>query len=130
MPRCKYCGKDISSDSVICPYCDKKYPFGKKQAVRENSYSYFAEPNYPKTEVVPTTTSSKKEHTTSGTGYAISGFIFAFLIPVIGLVLSAIGYSVTKDDTKSVDKGLSAAGLLISILALIAWIIALIVIFI
>ena len=50
-------------------------------------------------------------------GLAVLGLVFAFLIPIVGLILSAIGrVNTTKGDT---DYGLATAGIVISILWMI-----------
>lgn len=48
-------------------------------------------------------------------GMAIAGFVCSFFVPVVGVVLSAIGLSRVKKNITSKGKGLAVAGLVISI---------------
>lgn len=57
----------------------------------------------------------EKKKTTETVG--ILGFVFAFIVPVIGMILSIIGIS--KANKNNSEKGLPIAGLIISIIGII-----------
>jgi hypothetical protein len=54
--------------------------------------------------------------------FAILGFIFAFVISPLGLIFSIIGLSKAKK-MGGKQKGLAVAGLIISIISIVIWII-------
>lgn len=58
-------------------------------------------------------------------GMAIAGFVCSFFVPVVGVVLSAIGLSRVKKNITSKGKGLAVAGLVISIVGIAVWLISL-----
>lgn len=57
-------------------------------------------------------------------GMAIAGFVCSFFVPVVGVVLSAIGLSRVKKNITSKGKGLAVAGLVISIVGIAVWLIS------
>ena len=62
-------------------------------------------------------TETLRAQSSKSNGLAVLGLVFAFLIPIVGLILSAIGrVNTTKGDT---DYGLATAGIVISILWMI-----------
>ena len=58
-------------------------------------------------------------------GMAIAGFVCSFFVPVVGVVLSAIGLSRVKKNITSKGKGLAVAGLVISIVGIAVQLISL-----
>ena len=82
------CGKDIRDDSVGCPYCGTQVGMPVQQ-----------------------------QPTRSNT-VAIVGFIFAFFIPLVGLICSIIGVNNAKNCGGS-GKGLAIAGIIVSIVMMI-----------
>ena len=89
---CANCGKEIDDKAVVCPYCG-----------------------------VATGKTYSNTSTESNT-MAIVGFIFAFLMPVVGLICSILGMKKSTElDGKG--KGLALAGIIISIVAMIAYVI-------
>lgn len=87
---CPKCGKDIRDDSVVCPYCGTQVGMPVQQ-----------------------------QPTRSNT-VAIVGFVFAFLIPLVGLICSIIGVNNAKNCGGS-GKGLAIAGIIISIVMMILY---------
>ncbi len=87
---CPKCGKDIRDDSVVCPYCGTQVGMPVQQ-----------------------------QPTRSNT-VAIVGFIFAFFIPLVGLICSIIGVNNAKNCGGS-GKGLAIAGIIISIVMMILY---------
>ena len=85
---CPKCGKDIRDDSVVCAYCGTQVGMPVQQ-----------------------------QPTRSNT-VAIVGFIFAFFIPLVGLICSIIGVNNAKNCGGS-GKGLAIAGIIVSIVMMI-----------
>ena len=56
---------------------------------------------------------------------AIVGFVFAFLMPLVGLICSIIGLKKSKELNDN-DKGLAIAGIIISVIEILIVIIAII----
>ena len=93
---CPKCGKDIRDDSVVCPYCGTQVGMPVQQ-----------------------------QPTRSNT-VAIVGFVFAFLIPLVGLICSIIGKS-KVDECGGNGKELATAGIVISIITIVLYVIIVIV---
>lgn len=87
---CPKCGKDIRDDSVVCPYCGTQVGMPVQQ------------------------------QPTRSNNVAIVGFIFAFFIPLVGLICSIIGVNNAKNCGGS-GKGLAIAGIIISIVMMILY---------
>ena len=84
MKYCAHCGKEIDDNAVVCPQCGVVTDKEKLQ---------------PKSQ---TNTLS------------IVGFIFSFLIALVGLICSILGYRKAPELNGS-GKGLALAGIIISI---------------
>ena len=92
---CKKCGAQVDDDVKFCPRCGdqlKGYPQATPQ---------------PRSDADRTNT------------YAIVGFIMAFFFPLVGFILSIIGISKAQE-LGGKGKGLAVAGLVISLLDVIA----------
>lgn len=109
---CKNCGKQIDDKAVICPHC----------GVATDEYALNAQPAV---------------QTTKTNGFAIAGFVLSLigislgyytfdLVPLLGLIFSIIG--LVKSKTYGSGKGLSIAGLVISIVMFVIWLILIILI--
>ena len=85
---CKNCGKEINDNAVVCPHC------GVQVA-----------------QVQTTSNASSNETNTM----AIIGFVFTFIIPLVGLICSIIGYKRAKNEGANL-KGLALAGIILSAL--------------
>jgi len=68
------------------------YPGQDGYAGQPGQPGYPAEPGYPGAPVYP----GQPGSVDPGRGIGIAGFVFAFLVPVVGIVLSAIGLSKSK----------------------------------
>lgn len=96
---CKYCGKELSQDAEICPHCGR--------ILNAKPYTPpVAEPNV----------------------LAILGLIFAFLMPVAGLVLSILGKSRARELNGN-GETIAKAGIIISVIYLAIAVIAVIAIY-
>lgn len=80
---CKNCGREISDNAAVCPHC----------GVQVGRLSNGGE--------------------TEGNVIAIVGFVFAFLVPIVGLICSIIGYNKAKAGAPY--KGLALAGIILSV---------------
>ena len=89
---CPKCGKDIRDDSVVCPYCGTQVGMPVQQ-----------------------------QPTRSNT-VAIVGFVFAFLIPLVGLICSIIGKNKVEECGGN-GRGLATAGIVISVIAIVLYLI-------
>lgn len=85
---CTNCGNELADAAVICPKCG-----------------------------VPVNNSQSKSVQSQTNVMAIIGFVASFILPPVGIVLSAIG--LRKADEIENGKGLAIAGLILSILGTI-----------
>ncbi len=80
---CENCGRDIDDRAVICPHCGVATGRRDVQTVSQ------------------------------GNVLAIVGFVFSFLIALVGLICSIIGYKKAKNEGAPYG-GLALAGIIIS----------------
>lgn len=85
---CKNCGRQIDDNAVICPHCGT---------------SVSGNPN-----------NSQPQAQSRGNGIAIVGFVFAFFIPLVGLICSILGFNKASKEGLPY-KGLALAGIIISV---------------
>lgn len=83
---CKNCGREINDNSVVCPHC----------GVQVGKFNF-------------------DEHS-EGNTLAIVGFVFSFLIAIVGLICSILGYNNAKRGAPY--KNLALAGIIISIVSM------------
>lgn len=98
MKYCSHCGRELLDEAIVCPGCGC--------AVEKKE-----EPKQPETQ--PTSNNS------SYSGLSIGGFVCAFLMPLIGLILSIVARNnaVAANDMKS--KSFAKAGIIVSIVMLV-----------
>lgn len=73
--------------------------------------------------VEPAVYNQESDNTKNTTnGLAVAGFVLAFFIPLVGLVLSIVGLSQTKK-RKQKGEGLAIAGIVISSVACLSWLV-------
>lgn len=94
---CKNCGSQIDDNASVCIHCGA--------SVRE----------------MQTTQQQPAQSNT----LAIVGFVFAFLMPLVGLICSIIGLKKSKELSDN-GKGLATAGIIISVIEILIVIIAII----
>lgn len=92
---CKNCGQEIDDNVVVCPHCG-----------------------------VQITRLTPDEPKSTGNAVAIVGLAFAFLIPLVGLICSIIGYNNGRK-YNAPYKTHALAGIIISI---VAWILNIVVV--
>ncbi|MDE6442322.1 MAG: zinc-ribbon domain-containing protein [Clostridia bacterium] len=92
---CKNCGREINDSSVVCPHCGV-------QVGKFNS----------------------DEHS-EGNALAIVGFVFSFLIAIVGLICSILGYNNAKKGAPY--KNLALAGIIISIVSMALYVVILVI---
>lgn len=92
---CKNCGREISPDAALCPYCGAKVEPQNKKPIN---------------------------------ALGIAGFVLSilslwggsvFVVPIVGLILSAIGVAQRE---KYSSNAFATAGLVISIVTLVFWV--------
>lgn len=109
MQYCVYCGKPLEDNQPGCQYCGAANPnyVAPVYYQQNNAYAPAPQPG-------------------SVNGIAITGFVFAFLFPLVGLILSAIALGrANKGGMEKPLHGLAVAGLVLSIIGLVVGIILL-----
>ena len=86
---CKFCGKEVVDDAVICVHCGRQI----KHDVQ-------------------------KSQSSAAKTLAICGFVFSFIFALVGLILSIISLCKYKKQDDKSGKGFATAGLIISIVAI------------
>ncbi|MBD5636979.1 MAG: zinc-ribbon domain-containing protein [Clostridia bacterium] len=107
---CQHCGNQIDDDAKFCPKCGAKIneapaPQGEKDEFFRDvppSPPAYQQPYYAQQQP------SNKTNT-----LAVIGFVFSFLISIVGLICSIIGLQ-QCNQTKEGGKGLAIAGIVIS----------------
>ena len=102
---CPHCGKVIDDKAALCPFCGK--------VVNDTALMRPAAAPAP----VPVVQNNS---------FAIAGIILAFFIPFVGLILSIVGCKNSKD-LGGKGKGLSIAGIILSIVMFVVQTILLVV---
>ncbi len=101
--KCLKCETEINDGALFCPTCGRMITQSNAQS--PTSYA----PQYAYT--------PPQESATQTNVFAIVGFILSFLFTLLGLIFSIIGY--VKAKTLHTGKGLSVAGITISVVKLI-----------
>ena len=135
---CKHCGKPIPDGAPVCPECGKETG---EQPRREESSGPTPSPKRtyckncgrevdPKAVVCPNCGAKlDPQDKKPVNGLGIAGFVLSimsvwggsvFVLPLVGLILSAIGVAKRKEYSAS---GFATAGLVISIVTLVFWIV-------
>ena len=130
MAFCNHCGKEILDSAVVCVHCGCSVaPNGNANATPNQS----TEPK--KTKYCRQCGSASVENAVvcvhcgcaveehvygkqdkkPANVLSILGFIFAFIVPLAGLILSCISLKQIKKDANLGGKGLATAGLILSI---------------
>ncbi|MDE7463723.1 MAG: zinc ribbon domain-containing protein [Clostridiales bacterium] len=107
---CKNCGTQMNDNAAFCPNCG---------AAANGQPAQPAQPAQPQTQNNPVAQ--------EGNTIAIVGFIFSFLIALVGLICSIVGYNNAKKGAPY--KGLALAGMIISIVSMVLALIMTIVIY-
>lgn len=84
MKYCSHCGNELRDEAVVCPKCGCST---KDTLVQQPSKT---------------------------NGFAITGFVCSFFIPLLGLIFSVLGYAKSKEMNDN-GKAMSIAGIAISI---------------
>jgi len=111
MKNCKHCGAQLADDDDYCYFCGKPIEEEKVDekidnvefVQQDNSMGYLEDNN----------------------NIAITGFIFSFIFPLIGFILSAIGLNKSKR-MNGKNRGYAVAGIIISVAS---WVISFIIYF-
>ncbi|MCL2531912.1 MAG: DUF4190 domain-containing protein [Oscillospiraceae bacterium] len=114
--NCQHCNSPIEANAKFCAGCGAQVaaPAAPAQAEFAPVYNYnHQQPQpYPPQYAVPPKTNNM----------VIAGFVLAFIIPTLGLILSCVGLSQTKSRNEG-GRGLAIAGIAISIVRLVlSWV--------
>ena len=127
---CKYCGNELEEGAKFCPACGK--PQDQPQAhpipgigsqsqpqaqpqpqaqFQPNPGAYQQQNQGPRP--IPTNNPYQQYNKNKTNSMAVAGFILAFFVPLVGLILSIMGYQqIQKSGEKG--RGLALAGIIIS----------------
>ena len=96
---CSICGAAITGDQKSEEKTAEQTAWEQRAAYSQNGYSRQA---------------TDQAYPLSTNGFAIAGFVCAFILPILGIIFSAIAMK-QIDERKEGGKGLAVAGLVISI---------------
>lgn len=99
MKHCKKCGAQLADDDTYCYFCGANLEEEQKE---EPVFRNHDEDSY-----VP--------RSTEFNNIALVGFIFAFVSPIIGLVLSIIGLNKARE-LNGLGRGYAIGGIIVAIL--------------
>ena len=99
---CKVCSSRIKQSAIICPVCKQMADVAPNNDTMTSSASTSATP-------------TASQNPTGGNGFAITGFVLSFFVPLLGLIFSVLGKGKAKDNT---GRGLAIAGMVISIVTM------------
>lgn len=106
MKYCSKCGAQLADDDDYCYFCGAKFEEIKQEELKEQptfqDQSYYEDKYY-----------GQRPNTV-----ALFGFVFAFLSPIVGLILSIIGLKKAKE-YNGLGKGYAIAGIIISVVSMI-----------
>ena len=106
MKYCTKCGAQLADDDDYCYFCGAKFEEIKQEEPKEQptfqDQSYYEDRYY-----------GQRPNTV-----ALLGFVFAFLSPIVGLILSIIGLKKAKE-FNGLGKGYAIAGIIISVVSMI-----------
>ena len=106
MKYCSKCGAQLADDDDYCYFCGAKFDEVKKEEQKEQptfqDQSYYEDKYY-----------GQRPNT-----IALVGFVFSFVSPIVGLILSIIGLNKARQ-MNGLGKGYAIAGIIISIVSMI-----------
>lgn len=108
MKYCPNCGAEAKDEAKFCEYCGHKF-----ENVNQNNYINQAPNNNTN---VYNSNVYKNDEPYESTAVGVCAIIFAFLFPIIGLILSIVALTTKKSQT---NKTLGLIGILISIVSMI-----------
>jgi uncharacterized membrane protein YvbJ len=116
---CPKCGKEIQDGSKFCPYCgaEIKDPHAEHETVEGSVVDNDTHPY-----VNDGSQNSTDGSTTSNSyTFAVLGLIFAFVMPVLGLIFSSIALSRINKSNSDKGRSMAIAGLVVSIVLIIVY---------
>ena len=123
--RCPGCGALISNELDYCEYCgariQKQETISKKEESPQKQEKVVIYQPAPAPAAEPTVKTVYKKTS----GVAVAALVFALLgVSPLAFILSIIGIAVTSGrDSTLTGRGLAIAGLIISLMGILAWII-------
>ena len=107
MKYCPKCGAQLADDDDYCFFCGANFDEVKeerKEAPTFQDHSYYEDKtNYNRQQV---------------NTLAMLGLVFAFVSPLVGLILSIIGLNKSRQ-LNGLGRGLAIAGIIVSILSMV-----------
>ncbi len=102
MSYCKGCGAQLPDGAVFCPSCGRNVASDSQQqsaGTNTTSQNNYSQPVYvdDKYSIM-----------------SIIGFVFAFIKPIVGLIISIIAYNQAKVDCSSRSQSFAKSGIIIS----------------
>lgn len=98
---CRYCGTQLKDDAVFCHNCGAAVNGQTPPSAHHTNQPTYQQPIQQQ----PATTNNENS-------IAIVGFVFSFLIAIVGLICSIVGYNNSKKGAPY--GGLALAGIIIS----------------
>ncbi len=103
MKYCRHCGAQLADDDNYCYFCGKPIEEEKIEQPVFQDHSYYEDK-----------TLYNRETNTAAT----LGFIFSFISPIVGLIISIIGLNKSRR-LNGLGRGKAIAGIIISILSMV-----------
>lgn len=108
---CSNCGQKLDDNAVTCPNCGAETGVSPAAATEQPAEQAGEARQQQAQQYQPPRESESN-------GFAIAGLICAFFIPILGLIFSCIGLNRSKK-MNGEGKGVSIAGIVISVLAIV-----------
>ena len=110
MKYCSHCGKEVLDEAVICPNCGCSVQYDGFNKASGNTQSGAGQrPTY-----TPPPQPQPIHGSDAYSALCILGFVFAFLSPLVGLILSIVAYNESKRTFSQKSMSLSKAGIIVS----------------
>jgi len=111
--NCQHCSSPIEPNARFCAGCGAQIATAAPPVQAEFSPTYNYQQSYAQQPYPPQYTTPPKTN-----GMVIAGFVLAFIVPTLGLILSCVGLSQTKTRNEG-GRNLAIAGIIISIVRMV-----------
>ncbi|MFA7222823.1 MAG: zinc ribbon domain-containing protein [Bacilli bacterium] len=116
---CHKCGKQIPDDAKFCPYCGEDVSNDNKK--EDDIYPVSDEHPYVNNNDANSNVFNNEKNK-SANNYSVSGFIFSFIFPILGLIFSIVEISKSKKEGSKAS-GFAIAGIIISSIVIFLYLI-------
>ena len=110
MKHCKYCGAQLADDEAYCYFCGKPTETEEEIIEEKEEQPIFHDQSYYEDK----TTYNRQQINT----VAMLGLVFAFISPIVGLILSIIGLNKSRQ-LNGLGRDLAIAGIIVSIVSMV-----------